>query len=148
MGYCLHPTLEATGTITALKQALVNRHKPQNKLIHHSDRGTQYCCMDYVNLLQTAGISISMTENGDPYENLVAERINGILKGDFEMDKRFSSREEALTVIDRSVRAYNEIRPHMSCNLFTPKQAHEMVGTLEKKWKPKKYPKRSALLYE
>lgn len=148
MGYCLHPTLEATGTIIALKQALLNRHKPANKLIHHSDRGTQYCCMDYVNLLQTAGISISMTENGDPYENPVAERVNGILKGDFELDKRFSSRSEALTAIDRSIRAYNELRPHMSCNMFTPNQAHEMVGPLEKKWKPKTYVKRSALLYD
>ena len=148
MGYCLHPTLEAAGTITALKQALLSRHKPENKLIHHSDRGTQYCSKDYVNMLQAAGISISMTENGDPYENPVAERVNGILKGDFELDRRFSSRNEALATIDRSIKAYNELRPHMSCNMFTPNQAHEMVGTLIKKWKPKTYPKRSALRYD
>jgi putative transposase len=148
MGHCLHPTLEAEGTITALKMALSNRQKTENKLIHHSDRGTQYCCLDYVTLLQEAEIGISMTENGDPYENPVAERVNGILKGDFELDKRFSSRAEALASIDKSIRAYNELRPHLSCNMFTPNQAHKMVGTLEKKWKPKTYVKRSALQYD
>lgn len=145
MGHCLHPTLEAEGTIAALEMAISARQKPENKLIHHSDRGTQYCCHDYVNRLQTAGIRISMTVNGDPYENPVAERVNGILKGDFELDKRFSSRPEALEAIDRSTRAYNELRPHLSCNMLTPNQAHQMVGLLEKKWKPKKYPKRSEL---
>jgi len=148
MGYCLHPTLEALGTIIALKLALSNRQKPDNKLIHHSDRGTQYCCQDYVALLQAAGLSISMTEKGDPYENPVAERVNGILKGDFELDKKFSSRAEALPIIDKSIRAYNELRPHLSCNMFTPNQAHEMVGPLEKKWKPKTYKKRSTLSNE
>jgi putative transposase len=114
MGHCLHPTLEAKGTIMALKMALSNRQKPENKLIHHSDRGTQYCCLDYVTLLQEADIGVSMTENGDPYENPVAERVNGILKGDFELDKRFSSRAEALAAIDSSIRAYNELRPQLS----------------------------------
>ncbi len=148
MGYCLHPTLEAQGTIAALKMALENRQKPKNKLIHHSDRGTQYCCSDYVTLLQKSGIDISMTENGDPYENPVAERVNGILKGDFELDKRFSSRMEAIIAIDRAIRAYNELRPHMSCNMLTPNQAHEMVGPLQKKWKPKTYPKKAAVMYD
>jgi transposase InsO family protein len=148
MGYCLHPTLEAQGTVTALKLAISNRQRPDNKLIHHSDRGTQYCCQDYVSLLQVNGISISMTEKGDPYENPVAERVNGILKGDFELDKKFASRSEALPAIDRSIKAYNELRPHLSCNMFTPNQAHEMVGPLEKRWKPKVYKKRLTLLYE
>jgi transposase InsO family protein len=148
MGYCLHPTLEAKGTVAALKMALNNRQKPANKLIHHSDRGTQYCCQDYVTLLQASGIGISMTEKGDPYENPVAERVNGILKGDFELDKRFLVRNEALTAIDRSIRAYNELRPHLSCNMFTPNQAHEMVGPLKKKWKPKTYAKRPDLRHD
>jgi transposase InsO family protein len=148
MGYCLHPTLEAQGTVTALKLAISNRQRPDNKLIHHSDRGTQYCCQDYVSLLQVNGISISMTEKGDPYENPVAERVNGILKGDFELDKKFASRSEALPAIDRSIKAYNELRPHLSCNMFTPNQAHEMVGPFKKRWKPKVYKKRLTLLYE
>jgi transposase InsO family protein len=145
MGYCLYPTLEANGTLVALNMALSNRQKPNKKLIHHSDRGTQYCCFEYVNLLQMSGITISMTEKGDPYENPVAERVNGILKGDFELDQHFLTREIALINIDRTIRAYNELRPHMSCNNFTPDQAHKMIGVLEKKWKPKTYSKNSNL---
>ena len=139
MGHCLHPTLEAEGTLTALRNALSNREKPDNMLIHHSDRGTQYCSANYVNLLQTAGIGISMTENGDPYENAIAERVNGILKGDFNLAQEHESREQALLSIERSIKAYNELRPHMSCNYLTPSEAHQMTGTLEKKWKPKVY---------
>lgn len=139
MGYCLYPTLEAKGTITALKQALANRQKPQSKLIHHSDRGTQYCSSDYVSLLESEGIAISMTEKGDPYENSEAERVNGILKDDFELDRHFSTHREALGAIDKGILAYNELRPHLSCDMFTPTQAHQMSGPLKKRWKPKKY---------
>jgi putative transposase len=139
MGHCLHPTLEAEGTIIALKMALKNREKPETSLIHHSDRGTQYCCEGYVSLLRDAGIGISMTENGDPYENPVAERVNGILKGDFNLKQEFRNREQGLVTVDRSIRAYNGLRPHMSCNLLTPDQAHQMTGPLARKWKPKTY---------
>lgn len=138
MGHCLHPTLEAAGTISALKMALENRHK-KTTLIHHSDRGTQYCCAAYVDILKTSDILISMTENGDPYENPVAERINGILKGDFELCQEFKNRDSAIIAIDKSIRAYNELRPHMSCNYLTPIEAHTQYGVLEKKWKNKRY---------
>lgn len=141
MGYCLHPTLEAHGTIKALNMALSNRKTPSSKLIHHSDRGTQYCSYGYVEILYNSGIEISMTENGDPYENPIAERINGILKVDFELHKQFNSRNEALDIIERSIRAYNEIRPHMSCNNLTPSQAHTLTGPLKKLWKNKTYTK-------
>lgn len=141
MGHCLHPTLEAEGPLRALKMALDNRQKSETKLIHHSDRGTQYCCADYVDILQSSGIEISMTENGDPYENPVAERVNGILKGDFNMCMEFDNREQALIAVERSIRAYNELRPHMSCNYLTPVEAHKMTGVLEKKWKSKVYTK-------
>jgi transposase InsO family protein len=141
MGYCLHPTLEAVGSLNALKMALMKRIKPKNILIHHSDRGTQYCSADYVAMLRSASIEISMTDNGDPYENAVAERVNGILKQDFDLAREFRSREEALKVIDRSIKAYNEIRPHMSCNDLTPIEAHLQSGELPKKWKPKSYTK-------
>jgi len=140
MGYCLHTTLEAEGTLIALRMALKNRQK-SNPLIHHSDRGSQYCCADYVALLHSASIAISMTENGDPYENAVAERVNGILKEDFNLCQKFDSRKNALAVIAKSIRAYNELRPHMSCNYLTPSEAHKMTGILVKKWKPKSYSK-------
>lgn len=79
VGFCLHKTLSAQGTIIALKQALKNN--PNTKgLIHHSDRGVQYCCYEYVEILQKNHIKISMTEKGDPLENPIAERVNGILK--------------------------------------------------------------------
>lgn len=139
MGHCLHPTLEAEGAVTALKIALNNREKVNRNLIHHSDRGTQYCSMGYVSILQEAGIKISMTENGDPYENAIAERINGILKQDFDLGREFSSREKAIQAVNRSIRAYNEIRPHMSCDYLTPDAAHQVEGDLKRKWKPKVY---------
>jgi transposase InsO family protein len=137
MGYCLHPTLEAEGCLKALQMALEKRIKSANRLIHHSDRGTQYCCGNYVELLQKSGIAISMTEKGDPYENAVAERVNGILKAEFNLSREFTNRQEALEATDKSVKAYNQLRPHMSCNYLTPVEAHQMTGKLNKKWKSK-----------
>jgi putative transposase len=141
VGHCLYPTLEAIGSLTALKIALAQRTKPNNKLIHHSDRGVQYCCSDYVTLLKQSNIAISMTEKGDPYENAIAERVNGILKCEFGLNRVFSDRGIALHTVDKSINAYNHLRPHMSCNYLTPVEAHQMSGTLEKKWKPKIYKK-------
>ena len=137
MGFCLHPTLHAQGSINALKMALGQKTKHDIRHIHHSDRGTQYCCNDYVTILQAAGIEISMTENGDPYENAIAERVNGILKYEFNLNREFVDHNQALEAVQRSIRAYNQLRPHMSCNYLTPVQAHPLKGVLEKKWKPK-----------
>jgi transposase InsO family protein len=138
MGFCLHPTLHAQGSINALRMALDQKTKNDTRHIHHSDRGTQYCCNDYVTILQAAGIEISMTENGDPYENAIAERVNGILKYEFNLNREFVDHNQALEAVQRSIRAYNQLRPHMSCNYLTPVQAHPLKGVLEKKWKPKK----------
>jgi transposase InsO family protein len=137
MGYCLHPTLEAQGCINALKMALANKANYNGRHIHHSDRGSQYCSSDYVGMLQSAEIEISMTENGDPYENAVAERVNGILKHEFNLNQVFTDHAEAIDAVDRSIDAYNFLRPHMSCNYLTPMQAHQMTGNLKKHWKPK-----------
>lgn len=139
MGHCLHPTLEAEGCLQALSMALKKLSRPVSTLVHHSDRGTQYCSGSYVGLLQSMGIAISMTEKGDPYENAIAERINGILKGEFNLNRSFSNRNEAIETIEKSIRAYNQLRPHMSCDYLTPTQAHEMKGILKKKWTPKTY---------
>ena len=76
-----------------------------------------------------------MTEKGDPYENAIAERINGILKGDFLLDKTFSSFSEACQAVDQAVEKYNHIRPHDSCDRLTPVQAHNQTGFLRKRWK-------------
>ncbi len=148
MGFCLHPTLEAEGCMNALKMALSRKTKYDISHIHHSDRGAQYCCGDYVNLLLTAGLGISMTENGDPYENAIAERVNGILKYEFSLNREFADAPQALEAVQKSISAYNLLRPHMSCNYLTPVQAHQMKGVLEKKWKPKVRQKEKELLFE
>ena len=134
VGYCLHPTLKKEGPIQALKMAVADRVYRQ-PLIHHSDRGLQYCCGDYISLLGQSGISISMTEKGDPYENAIAERVNGILKSEFELDSAFSSFEAAKAAVDKAIDIYNHQRPHSSCNYLTPVQAHLQQGLLPTKWK-------------
>ena len=111
------------------------KSKRQDSLIHHSDRGSQYCCADYVKLLEYYGIKISMTENGDPYENAIAERINGILKGEFLLYKTFTSFTEAEQTVKNAIEKYNHIRPHASCDNLTPIQAHDHNGILRKRWK-------------
>lgn len=133
IGHCLHPTLHSDGPIHALLQA--SKSKQGCSLIHHSDRGSQYCCAEYVKVLEHSGIQISMTEKGDPYENAIAERINGILKGDFLLDRTFASFTDARQAVDNAVEKYNHIRPHDSCDKLTPVQAHNQSGFLRKRWK-------------
>jgi transposase InsO family protein len=115
--------------------ALKGRTKFLPNLIHHSDRGTQYCSFEYVLSLKESDIAISMTEDGEGYENQIAERMNGILKTEFNLSRIFKTHEDAKIAVIQSIEAYNTKRPHMSCNYLTPLQAHEAKGQLEKKWK-------------
>jgi transposase InsO family protein len=135
IGHCLHPTLHSDGPVNALLMAA--KSKRGTALIHHSDRGSQYCGGDYVKMLEHYGIQISMTEKGDPYENAIAERVNGILKMEFLLDKTFSSFSEAQQEVQDAVEKYNHIRPHDSCDKLTPVQAHDQNGFLRKRWKSK-----------
>ena len=135
IGHQVHPTLASEGAVRALITAL-NTLKRRETLIHHSDRGVQYCCADYVQMLEHYNIRISMTENGDPYENAIAERVNGILKGEFGLEKTFFSIEQAIIATDEAVNTYNYKRPHASCDYLTPADAHEHHGILRKRWKP------------
>jgi putative transposase len=89
-------------------------------LIHHSDRGLQYCSGDYVGKLKSKGIEISMTQNGDPYENAIAERINGILKYEFLLIDGFRDHLQAVDTIKDSIEIYNRERPYLSCSRLTP----------------------------
>lgn len=134
VGYCLHPSLSSEGVITSLRMAL-KQATGRRSLIHHSDRGIQYCCSDYVQLLEHQHISISMTEKGDPYENAIAERVNGILKTEFDLHKTFSSFTEAQQAVELAINKYNHVRPHASCDYLTPVMAHEQSGWLRKRWK-------------
>lgn len=136
VGYCLHQTLKKEGPLSAIAMALQTLvDKPQHPLIHHSDRGLQYCCIDYTSLLEHKGITISMTEKGDPYENAIAERVNGILKEEFELYRNFDNYQQAWDAVEEAVTVYNQQRPHASCNYLTPQQAHEKQGQLITKWK-------------
>lgn len=139
MGHCLHPTLESLGCLSALEMAIEKRERLQTQLIHHSDRGSQYCCGEYVQLLIENNAHISMTEKGDPYENAIAERVNGILKNEFGLNRTFQSRQEAIEIVERTIAIYNEKRPHLSCNFLTPIKAHQMNGELQKHWTKRKF---------
>lgn len=131
MGYCLHPTLQTEGTLHALKMALGNRQKPQDVLIHHSDRGTQYCCAEYVKLLTANHLGISMAKS----ENPIAERVNGILKTELGLEQTFESFTHAKKAVKQQVESYNRLRIHASCDYLTPQQAHLTEGSLNKRWK-------------
>jgi transposase InsO family protein len=135
MGYCLRSDMLAVGCISALQMALTNRSYHEQTLIHHSDRGSQYCCNDYVELLGSSGIAISMTENGDPYENALAERMNGIIKGEFNLYSSQLNFEQTYELVIQSIAAYNQIRPHGSCDYLTPEQAHQTLTPMKKRWK-------------
>ena len=125
LGYRLHTTLQKEGPLAALKMALqqTQRHTAF-RLIHHSDRGMQYCCKEYTDLLMQSAISISMTEKGDPYENAIAERVNGILKSEFGLNKTFKNYEDALITVNEAIEIYNTQRPHSSLGYRTPQQVH------------------------
>ncbi|PQJ12423.1 transposase [Flavipsychrobacter stenotrophus] len=136
VGYCLYPTLKKEGPLNALKMALNSlNYTIKAALIHHSDRGLQYCCADYTSALADIGISISMTEKGDPYENAIAERVNGILKCEFAIDRDFKDIEQAKEEVDNAIAIYNQLRPHASCDYLTPDQAHQKERLLTAKWK-------------
>jgi len=138
VGYALHPSLGSEGCMIALSMALDGRISLNSPLVHHSDRGVQYCCGSYVDLLSAKNIAISMTQSGNPYENALAERMNGIIKSEFFPKKIFQNHKEAKKVIDKIIQVYNGRRPHSSLNFLTPNAAHQMTGPIAKKWKPRK----------
>ena len=123
MGAVVAGDMKATTTLLALKMALKNR---QNKepLIHHSDRGFQYLSKVYTNHLKKNKIKISVTQNGSPYDNPVAERINGILKDEFNLGSTLKNLQKAKQILEKAMHIYNEKRPHWSNHLLTPNQMH------------------------
>jgi putative transposase len=137
MGYELCNNMEATSTLKALKMAVRNRKYASDELLHHSDRGLQYCSKLYVNYLVKNNIKISMTENGDPYENAVAERMNGILKDEFGLGEKLKDLQETLQQAKQSIKTYNQLRPHLSCQYLTPLQMHKQNKITIKTWKKK-----------
>jgi len=135
LGYRLAKNLDSVHAVNSLQDAIKNNSQPISGLIHHSDRGIQYCSKEYTDLLNKHSISISMTENGDPLENAIAERINGILKDEYlndEITKQGDLIEEKLKKV---IEKYNKLRPHLSCDMLTPELAHNSKGSLKRKWK-------------
>jgi transposase InsO family protein len=135
VGWNLSRTLRSSGALAALKMALGSLSGKQPELIHHSDRGSQYCCRDYVSLLNGKSIRISMTENGDPRENAVAERVNGILKTEWLYDVRPESWQEAGSLTGKIIDLYNSQRPHQSIGYMVPAQVHQTGMKTERMWK-------------
>jgi transposase InsO family protein len=123
IGWSLSDSLAIEGGLEALHMAVKQCPDPLG-LIHHSDRGIQYCCNDYVNLLKQHKITISMTEENHCYENAIAERVNGILKQEFLLDETFQNMSMAQRAVKEAIETYNTRRPHWSLNLSTPEQIH------------------------
>ena len=124
MGYKLDSNMKVGMVKEALKMAMKNCIHKRDTIIHHSDRGLQYCCPDYSDFAEDNHFILSTTEKYDPYENAVAERINGILKYEFGLKRIIPSLETAIKMTDEAVRLYNEKRLHRSLNMQTPNQAH------------------------
>lgn len=124
VGYDLSDSLAMDGAIRALKMAIGAREY-KTQLIHHSDRGYQYCSKQYTGILVQNGIQISMTENSDPYENALAERMNRTIKEEFIVIKKITSIAVAKQLVDEAVNLYNKYRPHLSCEFMTPFVKHK-----------------------
>ena len=123
VGYDISDSLELEGCLRALRAATQTASN-LNQLIHHSDRGIQYCSNQYTELLQRKGIKISMAAKGDCYENALAERVNGILKDEFNLDLTFKNKAQAIKAVHQSIYIYNQHRPHWSIDLKTPNVKH------------------------
>lgn len=128
VGYDLSNSLSVEGTLRALKMAVKQRMYKKEALIHHSDRGIQYCSDDYQQLLGKQKITCSMTESYDPYANAVAERVNGILKDEFQLEEYNVGTKTMKKLVKESVNIYNTRRPHYSCYMLTPEQMHRQRG--------------------
>ena len=145
VGWALADTLKATVSMQALQMAIDQAAAMRGSdmlagLIHHSDRGVQYCCDAYVSMLKKHGIAISMTEDYKPTDNAIAERFNGILKVESVYpQKQLPTLEHAQRLIPRFINFYNNSRPHMSIGYKMPAVAHMEQGEQKKMWKKRIY---------
>ena len=147
VGYHVGLTLEVVESLSALRMALATWQSWKEKsgkigpaevcagLIHHSDRGVQYCSSRYVKLLEENGIQISMTQTGDPLDNALAERVNGIIKGEYLEGLEVESLAQASSVLADKIKLYNEHRPHLSISGLTPEYVYQTGVKVERKWK-------------
>ena len=127
VGYDISDSLELAGCLRALKRAL-QTSRPAAGLVHHSDRGIQYCSNQYVDALKKKGIEISMTEENHCYENAIAERVNGILKDEFYLDQTFFNKKSACLATDNAINIYNNKRLHLSLGYKTPNMVFKNIA--------------------
>ena len=133
IGFFVSHDLSAASCLKALQMALAQRPNDL-PLIHHSDRGTQYCSRQYTRLLKRKGIAISMTQNGNPRDNAIAERVNGILKDEL-LKAVYPDMGAARDAVKAAVPVYNCLRPHASLDMMTPEKAHQQTGYIKRRWK-------------
>lgn len=138
IGYDVSDSLSVKGSVRALEMAIKNRKYKKEQLIHHSDRGLQYCSDKYQEVLNKYDIKCSMTEQYDPYQNAVAERVNGILKQEFILGIKVKDLELMKKLIDQSIEIYNNERPHLSCHMHTPNMMHRQAKIVIKTYKRKR----------
>nr|CDL66539.1 unnamed protein product [uncultured bacterium] len=148
VGWTLSNSLKSVHTIQALRMAIDQAGDASGStslpgLIHHSDRGVQYCCDAYVAILKEHDITISMTEDYCPTDNAIAERTNGIIKTEcIYRQKQLPSYEQARTLISDFINFYNSARPHLSIGAKTPEMVHQEHGEQKRMWKSKIYRKK------
>jgi len=145
MGWSLRNSLTMEGPLDALRMALANRKYPDRELIHHSDRGIQYCSRPYIKLLRKNEIAISMTQTGDPYDNILAERMNNTVKNELLEGSGLGTLHSGNRKLGKLIRAYNSGRPHWSLDFRTPNEVHALDLKVKKRWKKKKYEKRKKM---
>lgn len=118
IGFDVSDSLELTGCINAFKMA--TKHRIGKNTIHHSDRGIQYCSNQYVQLVEKYGVKVSMGEAGNCYDNALAERVNGILKNEFNLDATYKNLKTAQKAVSQAIKTYNECRPHLALKMKKP----------------------------
>jgi transposase InsO family protein len=124
-GYAVADNMETENMIGALRMAMANKQHNHISTIHHSDRGMQYCSQEYKLLTSKNSIKLSMTENSDPYENALAERMNRTIKEEFGLDKKLKNHQQVYHLIEESIFLYNNKRPHLALKMKTPEQVYK-----------------------
>ena len=138
VGYSIDSHMKASLCVDALKMAIKNREYPDLKLIHHSDRGFQYCSNQYTEFAEKNNIELSMTEQYDPYENAIAERVNRTLKYEYALKETIKNKAIAKKMVHYAVKQYNNERPHFSLDLYTPNYVHKVKNIEYKSYKKDK----------
>ena len=135
IGYHVALSMDGAHALAALHMAMRNSHHGLNGIVHHSDRGSQYCYTRYVNTLKEQGMLVSMTEDSDPRDNAIAERVNGILKNELLAHHKVQNIAQAKALLHEAIHIYNDERPHLSCDLLKPSQAHTLDHSLKRRWR-------------